>query len=185
MVNVCGAGLTFVYFTFVRSSIAPDRFGAGIGAQVSYFVFMTIVLCLVTLVLKLLYYRPLRKDLPRILKEPEPHRLKALTGRLLNLPLSSAGFSLLAWIGAAIIFGPVRVIWMGEERGTWYTLEIFFGIMFVGAPFTILFEYFILEWIIISKIQLLFPADLLTTIPDSIRINVLPKLVVVSLMIGA
>jgi len=185
VVNVCGAGLTFVYFTFVRSGIAPDRFGAGIKAQISYFLFMTLLLCLVSMALKLLYYRPLRKDLPRIVKEPEPHRLKALIGMLLNLPLSSAGFSLLAWIAAAVLFGPVRVMWMGEERGTWYTFEIFFGIMFVGAPFTILFEYFILEWIIISKIQLLFPADVLTTIPDSIRINVLPKLIVVSLMIGA
>ncbi len=185
VVNVCGAGLTFVYFTFVRFGTAPGRFGADIGSQISYFVFMMILLCLVTVPLKLLYYKPLRKDLRRIVKEPDRHRLKPLVGMLLNLPLSSAGFSLLAWIAAAVLFGPVRVIWMGEEQGTWYTFEIFFGIMFVGAPFTILFEYFILEWIIISKIQLLFPADVLTTIPDSIRINVLPKLIVVSLMIGA
>jgi sigma-B regulation protein RsbU (phosphoserine phosphatase) len=74
---------------------------------------------------------------------------------------------------------------MGEAWGTWYPDQVFFGILFVGAPFTVLFQYFILEWIVTGKIQVLIPADVLATTPDSIRINVLPKLIVVSLMIGA
>jgi sigma-B regulation protein RsbU (phosphoserine phosphatase) len=73
---------------------------------------------------------------------------------------------------------------MGEEWRTWNTFEVFFGIIFVGAPFTLLFEYFILEWIVTNKIQALFPAEVLATTPDSVRINVLPKLIVVSLIIG-
>ena len=184
LVNVFGAGLTFVYFTFVRSGIAPDQAGADIKAQTTYFLFMMILLCLAVAIPKLRYYRFLRKDLARIVKEPESHRLKALVRGLLNLPLSSAAFSFLAWIAAAVMFGPIREIWMGEEWRTWDTFEIFFGIIFVGAPFALLFEYFILEWIVTSKIQGLFPADVLTTTPDSVRINVLPKLIVVSLMIG-
>ena len=182
LVNVFGGALAFIYFMFVTSGITSDQLGADAKAQAPYILFMMVLLSLAVLTIRRWYYRLLWNDLARIVKEPESHQLKASVGKLLNLPFSSAALSILGWIAAAVLFGPVRGIWMGEKWGTW--IPVFFGIMFVGAPFTLLFHYFMLEWIVTSKIQALFSPEVLATTPDSVRINVLPKLIVVSLMIG-
>ena len=71
--NVFGAGLAFIYFTFVTSGIAPDQFGADTKALTSYFLFMMVLLFLAAQTPSLRYYRLLWEDLARIGKEPESH----------------------------------------------------------------------------------------------------------------
>jgi adenylate cyclase len=63
-------------------------------------------------------------------------------------------------------------------------LRTFFGCVFVGGPFTLLFVYFVLEWRLRKRLPVIFPSASLQTMPPSVRVNVLPRMLLVSLMIG-
>ncbi len=58
------------------------------------------------------------------------------------------------------------------------------GLMLVGAPFTVVCLYLVLEWLFRKQMADVFAGALATVMPRSVRIKVLPKMLVVSLMIG-
>jgi sigma-B regulation protein RsbU (phosphoserine phosphatase) len=60
----------------------------------------------------------------------------------------------------------------------------FIGILLVGAPFTVIYIYFVLEWHLRRNLVELFPKSALREIPPSRRIRALPKITLVSLLIS-
>ena len=56
--------------------------------------------------------------------------------------------------------------------------------MFVGAPYTVICLYFITEWMVRAEIRSVFPPAVLASVPRSFRLNVLPKVLFASLLIG-
>jgi sigma-B regulation protein RsbU (phosphoserine phosphatase) len=57
--------------------------------------------------------------------------------------------------------------------------------IFVGAPTTVVFAYFVLNWWLRSTLYHSFPHSVLNSIPPSRRVNVLPKVLFVTFMIGS
>jgi len=86
LTNMLGAGLTFVYFAFIRSGLTPDRAQPDLRTQTWYFALVMIVVCSAALVFALRYYGPLWRDLSAVKDEPDPKRVKAVVTSLLNLP---------------------------------------------------------------------------------------------------
>ncbi|MGB6066268.1 MAG: adenylate/guanylate cyclase domain-containing protein [Desulfomonilaceae bacterium] len=146
---------------------------------------VTISVFVVIVIYALAYYKPLWQDLSDNVNELEPQQVAAMASRLLNLPFICAVLSLVGWLSAGVLRGLVPRVWIGPGWGDWYqAFHIYFGMVLVGAPFTVLFTYFIMEWLVRSQIRSLIPVEVLATLPNSIRVNVLSKVIIVSLMIG-
>ena len=146
---------------------------------------VTISVFVVIVIYALAYYKPLWQGLSDNVNELEPQQVAAMASRLLNLPFICAVLSLVGWLSAGVLRGLVPRVWIGPGWGDWYqAFHIYFGMVLVGAPFTVLFTYFIMEWLVRSQIRSLIPVEVLATLPNSIRVNVLSKVIIVSLMIG-
>lgn len=187
LLNALGAGLTFVYFTFIRSGLTPYPTQPDVRTQTSYFVMVIIVVFSVAILFSLRYPGRLWRDLAAVKDERDPERVKVLVGRLLNLPFYASALSLIAWLSAGLLYGilPQLFQFHAPEAALWYrSYHMFFGIVFVGAPFTVIWLYFIMEWMIRTIIRSVFPPAVLATVPYSIHLNVLPKVLFASLMIG-
>ena len=187
LLNALGAGLTFVYFTFIGSGLRPDPTQPDVRTQTSYFIVVMIVVFSVVMLISLRYPGRLWGELAAVKDEPDPRRVNAVVGRFLNLPLSASALSLFAWLSAGILYSLLPQLFDVRETAQWYRsyrYHIFFGIVFVGAPFTVICQYFVMEWMTRTTIRSLFPPSVLATIPHSIHLNVLPKILLASLLIG-
>ena len=183
--NTLGAGLTFFYFTFIESGLEPRRVQLDARIETLLFLVVTISVFVVIVAYALAYYKPLWQGLPDNRNELEPQQAKAMAGRLLNLPLNCAILSVVGWVAAGVLRGLVRKVWIGPGWGDWHQVfHVYFGMVLVGAPFTVLFTYFIMEWLVRSQIRSLIPLHMLATVPKSTRVNVLSKVIIVSLAIG-
>lgn len=185
LLNALGAGLTFVYYTFISSGLKPDALQPDVRTQTWYFILVMLVVFSVAMLLSLRYPGQLWRDLAAIKDDPDPKRVQAVVGRFLNLPLSATALSLFAWLSAGILYGLLPQLFGAPETAKWYrSYHVFFGIIFVGAPFTVICQYFVLEWMTRTTIRSLFPPSALATRPHSIRLNVLPKILLAYLLIG-
>ncbi len=185
LTNALGAGLTFFYFTFIESGLWRQRTELNTRTETLLFLCVMIVVFATLCALSITYYKPLWNSLLKNLDELKPDRAKALAGRFLDVPFVSAMLSLAGWLSAALLYVLIPRVWSGVEWGIWHhSSHIVFGIIFVGAPITALFTYFLLEWIVRSRLQSFFHSDVLLAVPRSIRVNVLSKVIIVSLVIG-
>ncbi|MBI4966186.1 MAG: adenylate/guanylate cyclase domain-containing protein [Desulfomonile tiedjei] len=174
-----------MYFTFIRSGLSPNLAEPDIRTLISYFVFVMILVSGAAHLFSVRYYKRLWLRLSSVKEEPDPQRTRAILDSLLNVPFNVSALSLLAWLAAGVLFGVVPEFWQSSETARWYRAShVFFGIVFVGAPFTVVFLYFVLEWLIQNRLHSLFPSEALTTVPRSLHLNVLPKIILVSLLIG-
>ena len=111
--------------------------------------------------------------------------LRILAGKLMNLPLRMVSVSAVGWLCGGALFGftpaPLQHIF-GFHRDP--SIRLFVGVVLVGMPLTVLFNFFLLEWWLRDTIRNHFPAAALHEMPPSMRINVLPKMFAVSLLIG-
>jgi sigma-B regulation protein RsbU (phosphoserine phosphatase) len=184
-INVLGAGLTFFYFTFIESGLWLHQTKPDARTETLFFLSVMILALVTLLVFSGTYYKPLWEDLSKDKDELELLQARALAGTLLNIPFTFAILSLSGWLSAGLLYGLIPRVWTGVEWGTWHrSFHVVFGIVFVGAPFTVLLTYFVLEWIVRCRIQSLVSAKTLGAIPKSIRVNVSSKVIVASLMIG-
>ncbi len=187
LLNTLGAGLTFVYFTFIIRGLTPYTTQPDVRTQTSYFVLVTIIVFSASILFSLRYHGRLWRDVAAVKDERDPDRVKVLVGRFLNFPFSASAQCLFAWLSAGLLYGVLPQLFQlhTPEAGQWYrSYHLFFGIVFVGAPFTAIWLYFIMEWMIRTAIRSVFPPAVLATVPHSIHLNVLPKVLFASLMIG-
>ena len=187
LLNVFGAGLAFVYFTFIRTGLMPGPQQLDVRTQTWYFVFVMIVIFSAATLVSMRYPGRLWRDLATVKDERDPKHIEALVGRFLNLPFASSALSLFAWLAAGVLYGilPPLLLFHTPEAAQWYrSYQVFFGIVFVGAPFTVICLYFITEWMVRATVRSVFPPAVLATVPHSFRLNVLPKVLLASLLIG-
>jgi adenylate cyclase len=187
LLNMFGAGLAFVYFTFIRTGLMPGPRQLDVRTQTWYFVFVMIMIFAAAILVSTRYPGRLWRDLAAVGDETEPRRVKAMVGRFLNLPFASSALSLFAWLAAGVLYGilPPFLLFHTPEAAQWYrSYQVFFGIVFVGAPYTTICLYFITEWMVRAEIRSVFPPAVLETVPRSLRLNVLPKVLFASLLIG-
>jgi adenylate cyclase len=187
LLNAFGAGLAFVYFTFIRTGLMPGPRQLDLRTQTWYFVFTMIVIFSAATLVSMRYPGRLWRDLATVKDERDPKRVEALVSRFLNLPFATAALSLFAWLAAGVLYGilPPLLLANTPEFARWYrSYQVFFGIVFVGAPYTVICLYFIMEWMVRTEIRSIFPSGVLATVPRSFRLNVLPKVLFASLLIG-
>jgi sigma-B regulation protein RsbU (phosphoserine phosphatase) len=187
LLNLFGAGLAFVYFTFIRTGLMPGPQQLDVRTQTWYFVFVMIVIFSAATLVSTRYPGRLWRDLATVGDETEPRRVKALVGRFLNLPFASSALSLFAWLAAGVLYGILLplLLFHTPEAAQWYrSYQVFIGIVFVGAPYTVICLYFITEWMVRAEIRSVFPPAVLASVPRSFRLNVLPKVLFASLLIG-
>ena len=156
LLNLFGAGLAFVYFTFIRTGLMPGPQQLDVRTQTWYFVFVMIVIFSVATLVSSRYPGGLWRDLAAVKDKSEPKRLKALAGRVLNVPFYSAALSVFAWLAAGLLYGilPQLLLSHKPEAAQWYrSYQLFFGIVFVGAPYTVICQYFITEWMVRAEIR--------------------------------
>jgi len=188
LLNAFGAGLTFVYFTFIRSGLMPYPEQPDVRTQTWSFALVMIVVFSAATLFSLRYPGRLWwRDLATAKDEPDPKRVEAMVGRFLNLPFNASAVSLFAWLGAGVMYRilPHLLVFHAPEFAHWYgSYQLFFGIVFVGAPFTVICQYFIMEWMVRAAVRSIFPPAVLSTVPHSFHLNVLPKVLLASLLIG-
>jgi class 3 adenylate cyclase len=184
-INIAGATLTFVYFNFIESGLrtGPQRLDAG-SRTILFFAIAGALLVAIT------FWNLRAGNSKRILAEfdeekLDPEELQRLRRYVMNIPFRMAIRSTAGWIAAGVIFAILQFfVQEPSARSLNPSIRVFVGIVFIGAPFTIISAYFALEWWIRRKIQALFPKEALVSLPKSTRINVLPKLLVASLLTG-
>ena len=184
LMNVMGAIVTFTYFNIIEYRLYPVATGGVRFTMTSVLVVLTLII-LVMNVLRAWSLRFLWRESNLDLDAFEPEQVETLRKELMNLPLRLGVYSLVGWLTAGVVFGLIGVYSDPFPGINWdFGLRVFFGIAFVGAPFTVISIYFILEWYLRNQVARYFPARLLTGLPRAIRVSVLPKLIVVSLLIG-
>ena len=184
-INFAGATLTFVYFNFIETGLKVMQARVGAGGRT--IIFFTIAGALLTTITALgLRSARSTASLWEIDGEESDHeKLDSLRAHLMNMPLRAAIRSVTGWIAAGIIFSILAYfVQEAPARSLYPSIRAFLGIVFIGAPFTVISVYFALEWWIRRKIPELFPEQALVSLPKATRINILPKMLVVSFLIS-
>ncbi|MEW6350535.1 MAG: adenylate/guanylate cyclase domain-containing protein [Thermodesulfobacteriota bacterium] len=184
-VNILGALLTFFYFTAVERVFFVDRYSGSLFGVFKLFVCMWLIVVPTAHVSALRSFYALVPRIRERFDTAPVEELRELAGRIMNLPLKFVLLSSIGWLCGGLIFG-FTPKWL---QGLFAfrlepSLRLFFGIVCVGAPLTLFFNFFLLEWLTRDTIRKYFPSEALLTVPPSMRINVLPKMFAVSLMIG-
>ena len=191
--NAFGAVLTFLYFTIIDSQLVDHSHGASEDIGLLYFIIGTSAIIVLLFAGNTKRFRKLQKDMRAIKLHPdtEPEKaelakMREVVGRLMNLPLRMAGVSVLGWAMAAIVFGVFPIfLFPSSFRGELATnLRVTFGILFVGGPITLMFIYFVLEWMLRRRVINYFPRAALLDTPGCVRTRVLPKMLLVSIFVG-
>ncbi len=103
----------------------------------------------------------------------------------MNLPIHMAGVSLFGWLVGGFIFTFMPPAFEQFHQGdVRLALRLLIAMYLVGAPTTVAFIYFVLEWRTRKSAAKIFPQETLTDVPRTFRTNVLPKMLLLSFMIG-
>jgi class 3 adenylate cyclase len=184
-INFAGATLTFVYFNFIETGLRAMQARVGAGGQTILFFLIAGALLTIITVLALRSGRSTAWLWEIDGEESDPEKLESLRVYLMNMPFRAAIRGLRGWTAAGIIFAILQFfVQEASTRSVYPSIRVFVGIVFIGAPFTIISVYFALEWWIRRKIPGLFPKQALVNLPKATRINILPKMLVVSFLIG-
>jgi adenylate cyclase len=191
--NLLAVALTFVFFAVLIPRLFDGAPVGPLGRRIGFFLaVMAFVMAFVAPINMRLIWSLVREAKRRLAGvdqgplEPEDEEgLQRLVGKLMKLPVKLAGTNLAAWILAALVvsgwahLAPELYPWPHETShkvSAWMVL--------VAAPITMLWIYFAQERWLRLKILELFPAKVLESVPPTYRINVLLRLLAVSLVIG-
>lgn len=184
--NALGACVMFLYFSLVESGLTVPGRSRDLESNFLFFLVASGAIIGLVSIIAYLILRPLREDLVRLVSRQEVDNPQALAGRYLNLPIYVSGTSLLGWLLSGFVFTfmppAFEQLHYGDVR---LALRTLFGNYVVGAPTTVAFIYFVLEWQVRKNILALFPPETLVEVPRAFKTNVLPKMLLVSFMIGA
>jgi adenylate cyclase len=192
--NVIGASLLFVYFAVLEPGAGGVEAWDLFRSRLTFFlvVFLLMVLVIVPINLRLIFL-PLLRDYRKLFPVSASGRLEAkvlenlrfLASKTLNLPLKAAVTISGAWIFAGVLF-----LFMPRYFPRLFPWEqalshkFFFGILFVAAPVIVTLIYLMHERLLRSILVEFFPHEALMSVPGSFKINVLPRILAVTLIVG-
>jgi sigma-B regulation protein RsbU (phosphoserine phosphatase) len=184
MGNLLGASLTFAYFTRIEAGLILKTGPDSVGLSVKFFLAVVGVIILAEILVGWTFFRPDRR-FAEVLRDGDPDQIRLLVGRIINLPLSIAVLSGLGWLAAGGTISLAPFILGKMDANQWhFGLRIFVGIVFVGAPFTVLFVYFLLERLLRYYLMRLVAPTYLLSVPPSRILKVLPKMLFVCIVLG-
>jgi len=189
--NLFGVLLTFIYFGLLEPLAATGSPAQGLQGRTIVVLIIAGVVVAIIGPINAGWVIPLVREAKKRLPagggekpQTDVRLLRLLAGRLVNLPLRLAATTLAGWVLGAIVFSALPHIFPGSYPWPHTSShKISAWMVFVGAPITMSWIYFSQERWLRIKMNALFPAEALATVPDSFRINVLPKMLVVSLVI--
>jgi adenylate cyclase len=180
--NALGAGLTFFYLAFIEAGLENHVGFDEAWEKTEYFLLRVALIWAAVMLLTMRLLSPLMKKL-RSASDASP---ESVVGDLVDVPAYMAGTSLLGWAAGAVVFGIVPYLFDESRFAAWHVgWRPLIGIALVGGPFTVISVYLVLEKVIGKFVQQAFPADCLLRVPNSHRISVRLKMVLVSVLIGA
>jgi adenylate cyclase len=188
--NLSAILITFFYFAILESRLQPGGPEFGLADRALFMLVVTALVVGVIAPINTTWVIMLARRVGRGLQtpgstgaSPQPEALRSLAGRLLNLPVRLAVTNLAGWCLGAVVMSalphilPQAFPWPHDSShkiSTWMVI--------VGAPITASWIYFSQERWLRLRMKELFPPGALTAVPPSARINVLPKMLVVSLL---
>lgn len=197
VINVAGNFTALFFASIYFAVIAPGIQDGDTDKLVSRLIFMLatpVVIAPFVVPINMSLVLPLRRRLKAVfsahMDDEEPSEafdseLKELASQMVDLPLKLGGTTFLAWGIAGLLLGLGPFLWQGLfPWDAAQTKRMFVAVLFVGAPITVIFVYFALEWWLRQTLRECFPPRILRSVPGSIRVGTLPKLLVVSLLLG-
>jgi adenylate cyclase len=183
--NALSATLVFIYFSVVEYPLVQGQLEVDFFTRLVFFVVaMSVILAVVTVVGHKINL-PVWRNMSRRLESGNPEALAVAAGQVLNIPIKMAGLTLTAWVASALVFSFLPPAFRILYDGNWMlALRALCGILFVGTPFAVATIYFTLEWIVRDFALRHLPESSLGEVPQSAKINVLPRILIVCLMIG-
>lgn len=191
--NVIGAVITFIWFSHIQPGLAGSSDVGVFRDRAIFFALLMVTIFAGVPLINKRWFLPLVREFKELRsKDPAVGRqsvqrqeISDLVGKLLNLPIRLAATNLGIWTFTGLVFAlaphtvPDYCPW---DEAT--AMKISAWTVFLGAPITVIFSYFGSESWLRTTIEKLFPPEALLNRPHSVRINVLTRLLVVSIMIG-
>ncbi len=190
--NLFGAVLTFIYFVILERLMTSGtpRVGLWGGAPLLTLV-VTIVAVSIIAPINTSWVLALAREVKKTLRpngaggtQSDIRRMRITAGKLINLPMKLAVTTLAGWAVAAILFSAVPHLFPSIHpslHASPYTISAW--MLFVAAPITMSWIFFSQERWLRMKMPAMFPAEVFNSVPPAFRVNVLIKLLVVSLII--
>ncbi|MFH1115296.1 MAG: adenylate/guanylate cyclase domain-containing protein [Pseudomonadota bacterium] len=193
--NLFGVVVTFVWFSVIEPRVTDTALAATVwDALVFSLVLMAVILLTIFPIYIGRVFRPILRESKRVTKDDftgpldsaEKAEILSLVGRILDLPIKVALASLLCWLVMALAIGiapyvmPSIFPWVPGKSH-----KMVVWMVFVGAPSTVVFAYFVLDWWLRSTVYHSFPHEILRSVPPIRKINVLPKIFLVTFMLGS
>jgi sigma-B regulation protein RsbU (phosphoserine phosphatase) len=190
--NLFGMVLTFIYFAILEPLLHTGIPVSGLWRRSLLFAsVVTIVVVGVIAPINTRWVLPLAREVRKVLSPngqeasmSDLAQMRLLAGKLVNLPMKLAVTTLAGWLIAAILFSILPHVfpnlhpWPHESSH-----KISAWMVFVAAPITVSWVYFVQERWLRMKMPVLFPGEALVSVPPAFRINVLTKLLIVTLVI--
>ena len=191
--NLCGGILTLVYFGIFAAGLTPETATESLRSASIICAAVWFAAVAVIAPINLRWVVPLVREVKKKLQPPEDgsaqysdvEGLRILAGNLLKLPVKLAVSTLTGWIVGAITFSilahvlpPQLFPWTHETSA-----RVPAGMVLIAAPLTAGWIFFFQERWIRTKMREYFPTHALLATPLTYRINVLPKILIVSLVI--
>ncbi len=189
-INILGAAITFVWFTRLQ----PGLIGGGnLLALRDRAIFVIVVIAMaaaIGLPMGFRFFLPLVRKFKRLGGERSRvsdlrDKLSELAGELLNAPIKFSVINLVVWLVSGLVFIVAPHVF--PDYCPWdqaSATKISAWTFFLCAPVVVTLGYFISESWIRTTLEVAFPEEALVARPRSTRINTLPRLLVVSIMIG-
>jgi len=191
--NMAGAILTYIFFALLMPRLDPASAASTFANRTGFFIALVAFVFALVAPINTRWVLPLIREVKQRfgredhgdITPDDVEGLRLLAGNLMKLPVKLAGTTLAAWIIAALVVSgwahaaPDLYPWphqSSHKLSAWMVL--------VAAPITMLWIYFSQERWLRLKIRELFPAEALESVLPTYRINVLPRLLVVSLVVG-
>jgi adenylate cyclase len=185
IINAVLATVTFCYFAFVESGLVHPGYEEHMKTHGLFFVAVLVLVLGGITVIALGVTRSVWQDLLELAEHPGRLNIGSVVGKVMNLPARMAAVSLCGWLIAGAIYSIAPGLLVGTDIMPFpVACRAVLGIVLIGGPFTSVSVYFILEWKLRRALRELFPPESLLSLPNAMRILVLPKMLVVSLMIG-
>lgn len=193
LINILGAAITFVWFSLIQ----PGLTGGGnlmiLRDRAIFVIVLVVIVSSISVPVQFRWFWPLIKQFKMFgrkingqnMESTERDRLSELVGNILNIPKRFSIINLRVWLASGLVSIIAPRIF--PEFCPWDEVSatrISAWAVFLGAPIVVTLAYFISESWVRSTVAKVFTTEVLRTRPRSSQINVLPRLLIVSLMIG-
>ncbi|MBI5571407.1 MAG: adenylate/guanylate cyclase domain-containing protein [Desulfomonile tiedjei] len=191
--NLVGAAVTFAWFAIIRPGFVPGAESADFHAKMVFFGLSIIFFMAAVAPVNMSWWRATIRNLRnlprhesgRSLSGAEVHKLAGVAGEIVDLPVKLVSTSSVGWVLCGLAFfalpalSPALLPWDAcsiRKMGVW--------VIFAGAPTTAAFTFLLQERWLRSTIVKTFPPEALRKVSGSFKINVLPKMLGVTLLVG-